>query len=180
MILLEEIKSMINSGNLEDKIHGLSQLNKVFDEFSILAANTLEQAQDKLFISEQIYYLHTAISKKLNALFDSTNNKELKIYIALILYTGSSEVKFKSLLLEELSNPIWSRAEIALHKLVQRQTEEAIPIIIRLLEEVPFKEVNKVVMLLNALNSFDVKIPTHISNKLSSQPISQQIKDFLQ
>jgi hypothetical protein len=176
---LEKIKLEISSANLEDQINGLNQFNKIADEISNLAISTLEKAPDKLFIAERIYDFHTIISRKLNILFDSTTDEKLQLHVALILFTNSSEEKFRSFLLNELNNPLWSNAELALHKLIQRNVTEAIPIITRLLEEVPVTEVDKIVMLLHGMKKLDAQVPEKIQIKFSAKEINKQIQEYL-
>lgn len=166
----------VASDELADQVTGLKELNILVEEFADLAVKTLEKAPDRLFIAEQLYCMHTVLAKKLEQLFESADDEDLKLHIALILYRNNNETRFKSFLLEQLTHHEWTKAAPALHKLIQTNTAEAAPAMIEILRHTPLSEMDKIIMLADGLHKFGVKIPPDIAARLTAADVPWQIK----
>lgn len=174
---INKINNSLKTGSYESQIEALNNLLELISNTSDILIDCLENAQDKLFISERIYLIEGMLSKKLQDKFDSTENIDLKLNIALILFKQEhTSNRYKDFLIELLQNENWSLTEAALFKLRQANIKEIIPNVIKKLEEIDLKNLNQLEVLIETLNHFKIELPKRIKDLSSNEDTPFRIK----
>jgi hypothetical protein len=127
--MIESSLAKMSTDSYATQIQGIDEGLEVVDILSTEIIRVLAEAEDSLFVAERVSNIFGSLLRKLNRVFDETNNLQLKFNIAIIYVTNDINTKIDFLLQYARETENLGDATFCLMKLSQKGIGDAEPII---------------------------------------------------
>ncbi len=174
----DSIRSGLMGGGPEDQAEALKLAKSLFERVARDAVDALRRGPNRFIVAERLHWLGSVCREPLQEILSSSAAGEAKILASLVLIQLGSR-KGLQVLLDAISSGS-EYSGLSASFLVKQNIKEAVPVVLRRLNECPLDHIDEIVSLVAGLEGLGHSLPQQLILRFRQEGVPWQVRSLVE